>query len=61
MKSKFKPGDRVEHKFRGKGTFEEYDLLEDECYVKFDLDSDAEGDTLLVSEVLLSKITDEQK
>lgn len=56
MERKFKSGDRVEHKNRGKGTFIEYDILEDDCLVEFDLDSDAEGDTLLVSESLLTKI-----
>ncbi|WP_299831439.1 hypothetical protein [uncultured Metabacillus sp.] len=56
MTEKFKKGDRVEHKNRGKGTFIEYDILEDDVYVEFDLDSDGEGDTLLVSASLLRKI-----
>jgi hypothetical protein len=39
----FKAGDRVEHKYRGKGTFVSAGIYADESIVQFDLDSDAEG------------------
>ncbi|PRR87320.1 hypothetical protein [Bacillus atrophaeus] len=53
---KFNNGDRVEHARRGRGTFVSYDTNEEESVVSFDLDSDADGDTLTVSTNLLKVI-----
>jgi hypothetical protein len=55
---KFVKGDKVEHRNRGKGTVVGYDPLDDSCViVDFDLDSDAKGETLGVTESLLIKLT----
>lgn len=52
----FEQGDRVIHKTRGKGTFIEYDWATDkDAVVEFDIDSDAEGETLCVTAALLRK------
>ncbi|WP_180806856.1 hypothetical protein [Bacillus paralicheniformis] len=52
----FNNGDRVEHVNRGKGTFLSYGEFENESIVKFDEDSNAEGDTLTVTTGLLKKL-----
>lgn len=52
----FKTGDRVEHKTRGNGTFLAYGTFSNESIVEFDIDSDAEGETLTVTTGLLKKV-----
>lgn len=54
----FKMGDRVEHSRRGKGTFLSYGDFSDESIVEFDKDSDAEGETLVVTTGLLKGINE---
>lgn len=54
----FKKGDRVEHSRRGKGTFLSQGIFHDESIVEFDKDSDAEGETLVVTTKMLKKISE---
>ncbi|MGG1347608.1 hypothetical protein ABE197_13090 [Bacillus subtilis] len=54
----FKKGDRVEHSRRGKGTFLSQGMFHDESFVEFDKESDAEGETLVVTTKMLKKISE---
>ncbi|MEE5181186.1 hypothetical protein JDW21_18870 [Bacillus subtilis] len=51
----FKKGDRVEHSRRGKGTFLSQGIFHDESIVEFDKNSDAEGETLVVTAKMLKE------
>lgn len=51
-------GQRVQHAKLGKGTFEEFCWEDNTSYVTFDMDSDAEGETLRVTTSLLKPISE---
>lgn len=55
---KFKQGDKVEHKNRGKGTVLGYDPLDNSCVIVEFYEGDAKGESLGVSESLLTSITE---